>query len=94
MKTKIATYCKSSHGRENPFRTGDNTPQLLAVFLCLSFLKPTLCRLSNIMMVLFGQSLWLVAPVRGILTPRHTVTNTVRSNSDGFNHSQRTGITV
>jgi hypothetical protein len=33
----------------------------------------------NIMMGLFGQSLWLVAPLRGILTPHNSITNTVRS---------------
>jgi hypothetical protein len=72
-------------GRENPFRTGDNTPQIKAVFLRPSFLEQ--CNFASfkfIMMVLFGQSLGLVAPVRGILTPFNTVTNTVRSMRDGF----------
>ncbi len=81
-------------GRENPFRTGDNTPQIKAVFLRPSFLEQ--CNFASfkfIMMVLFGQSLGLVAPVRGILTPFNTVTNTVRSMRDGF-PTLRTGITA
>ena len=89
----LSVRCSSSVGRSNPFRTGDNTPQLKAVFLRPSFLKPTFCRLSNIMMVLFGQSLGLVSPVRGITTPFNTVTNTVVSMRDGFT-TLRTGITA
>jgi hypothetical protein len=90
---RITTYCKSSRGCGNPFRLGDNTPQLLAVFFCPSFLKPALCRLSNIMMVLFGQSLGLVAPSRGITTPFNTVTNTVVSIGVGYS-ILRLGITA
>lgn len=90
----IATHCKSSVGRENPFRQGFNKPQSLAVFLRLSVMdSPILGNLFNIMMVLFGQSLGLVAPCRGILTPLNTVANTVRSISDGFTN-QRQGITA
>jgi hypothetical protein len=70
-------------GRDNPISKGDRTPQSLAVFLCPSFLKPTLCRLSNIMMGLFGQSLRLVAPLRDIVTPSNPVANAVTSISVG-----------
>ncbi|MGB4498008.1 MAG: hypothetical protein WBI40_04855 [Methylococcaceae bacterium] len=82
-------------GRENPFITGDNSPQSLkAVFLRPSFLRcPKFLGQLSIMTVLFGQSLGLVAPVSGILTPFNTVTNTVRSMRDGFTHSI-TGITA
>ena len=82
-------------GRENPFSKGDNSPQSKAVFLCLSFFNLVefdLIKL-NIMMVLFGQSLGLVAPLRGILTPLNTVANTVRSMRDGFTTLSK-GITA
>ncbi|MDD5754975.1 MAG: hypothetical protein PHN45_09500 [Methylococcales bacterium] len=60
-----AILCPPQHevGRENPFSKGDNSPQSKAVFLCLSFFNLVefdLIKL-NIMMVLFGQSLGLVA---------------------------------
>jgi hypothetical protein len=77
-------------GCGNPFRKGDNTPQSLAVFLCLSFYA---LGHTHIMMVLFGQPLWLVVPFRGITTPFNTVTNTVVSIGGGF-ILQRKGITV
>jgi hypothetical protein len=82
-------------GRGNPFRLGDNTPQSLAVFLRLSFFNLVeFDRIKlNIMMVLFGQSLRLVAPSRGISTPFNTVANTVESIGDGFTHF-RLGITA
>jgi hypothetical protein len=68
-------------GCGNPFSKGDNTPQIKAVFLCLSFYANWHI---HIMMVLFGQSLGLVAPLRGITTPFNTVTNTVVSMRDGL----------
>ena len=83
-------------GRSNPFSKGDNSPQSLkAVFLCLSFFNLVefdIIKL-NIMMVLFGQSLGLVAPLRGITTPFNTVTNTVVSMCDGFTTLSK-GITA
>jgi hypothetical protein len=72
-------------GCGNPFSIGDNTPQIKAVFLRPSFLaqrKFASCKF--IMMVLFGQSLGLVAPMRGITTPFNTVTNTVVSIGGGY----------
>ncbi len=81
-------------GCGNPFRQGDNTPQIEAVFLCLSFFNRLKFKLVKFtMMVLFGQSLGLVAPCRGITTPFNTVANTVVSSSDGFTHF-RQGITA
>jgi hypothetical protein len=72
-------------GRGNPFSNGDNTPQSLAVFLCLSvFDRPNLGSRFNIMMGLFGQSLRLVVPLRGISTPCNSVTNTVESIGVGY----------
>jgi hypothetical protein len=80
-------------GCGDPFRLGDNTPQIKAVFLRPSFLKQ--CNFASfkfIMMVLFGQSLGLVAPSRGITTPFNTVTNTVVSIGGGYS-ILRLGIT-
>jgi hypothetical protein len=80
-------------GRENPFRTGDNSPQSLAVFLRPQFFDSSiLSRRFNIMMVCVRQSLRLVSPVRGILTLARAVTNTVRSIGVGY-PTLRTGIT-
>jgi hypothetical protein len=84
-------------GCGNPFRQGDNTPQIKAVFLRPSFFvrAPNWWSvLIHIMMVLFGQSLGLVAPCRGITTPSNTVTNTVVSMRDGFTTLLRQGITA
>ncbi len=82
-------------GRENPFSNGDNTPQLKAVFFCPSFFdSPILDSRFNIMMGLFGQSLGLVVPLRGILTPFNSVANTVRSIGVGFIKLQSNGITA
>ena len=90
----ITTHCKSSVGCGNPFRKGDNTPQSLAVFLCPSFFHGSLLsRVIHIMMVLFGQSLGLVAPCRGITTSFNTITNTVVSISGGY-PTQSKGITA
>ena len=81
-------------GRENPFRTGDNSPQLKAVFLRPQFFDSSiLSSRFNIMMVCVRQSLRLVSPVRGILTLAHAVTNTVRSIGVGY-PTLRTGITA
>jgi hypothetical protein len=75
-------------GCGNPFLLGDNTPIIKSVFLRPSFFASSnLRRLIHIMMVLFGQSLGLVAPSSGITTPFNTVTNTVVSMRDGFTHS-------
>lgn len=93
-EANITTHCNSSAGRGNPFRLGDNTPQSLAVFLRLSFFHGSLLsRVIHIMMVLFGQSLGLVAPSRGISTPFNTVTNIVENTGDGFTNL-RLGITA
>ena len=93
-EANITTHCKSSVGRENPFRKGDNTPQSLAVFLCPSFFHGSLLsRVIHIMMVLFERPLRSVVPFRGILTSFNTVTNTVRSISGGY-PTQRKGITA
>ena len=87
-----AILCPPQHevGRENPLPKGDNTPQSLAVFLCLSFFAHGQV---HIMMVLFGQPLWLVVPLGDILTPFNTVANTVRSIGVGF-ILQTKGITA
>ena len=90
----IATHCNSSVGRSNPFRQGFNKPQSLAVFLRPSFLHCSfLSDVIHIMTVLFGQSLGLVAPCRGISTPYNIVANIVENISDGFTN-QRQGITA
>ena len=90
----ITTHRKSSAGRGNPFSKGFNKPQILiAVFLCSSFLHSSLLScVIHIMMVLFGQSLGLVAPLRGISTPLNTVTNIVENTGDGY-PTQSKGIT-
>lgn len=91
-----AILCPPQHevGCGNPRRTGDKTPQSLAVFLCLSFLGvPNFWATKSIMMGLFGQSLRLVAPVRGITTPLSPVANTVVSIGVGY-PTFRTGITA
>ena len=75
----ITIHCNSSGGRENSFSKGFNKPQILiAVFFMPSIRRPKISGRFN-MMGLFGQSLWLVAPLRGILTPHNSITNTVRS---------------
>lgn len=90
-RTKMLAPRSIEGGRSNPFRLGDKTPQSLrAVFLCLSFVHFVGLQ---IMMVLFGQSLGLVSPCRGILTPFNTVTNAVRSIRDGLTLF-RQGITA
>ncbi len=85
--TKMTAPRNIEGGRGNPLPKGDNnSPQLKAVFLCLSFFNLVefdLIKL-NIMMVLFGQPLWLVVPLGGISTPFNTVTNTVESIGVGF----------
>ena len=87
-------HCNSGVGRENPFRQGDNTPLSTVVFLRPQFFdSPNLGSRFNIMMVLFEQPFWLVAPCRGILTSFNTVANTVRSMRDGFTNF-RQGITA
>lgn len=78
---KMTPYCKSSRGRGNPFSNGDRTPQIKAVFLCLSFFQHAGL---HIMMGLLGQSLRLVAPLRGISTPCNSVANTVESICGGY----------
>lgn len=81
-------------GCGNPFSKGDNSPQSLAVFLRPSFFAYSILSTAfHIMMVLFGQSLGLVAPLRGITTPFNTVTNTVVSSSDGYSILSK-GITA
>ena len=94
-KATIAPPRHIEGGRENPFRQGFNKPQILiAVFLCLSVMdSPILDNLLNIMVGLFGQSLGLVAPLRGITTSFNTITNTVVSISGGY-PTQRKGITA
>lgn len=72
-------------GRRNPFRTGDKTPPLSAVFLCPSFIQ--------IMAGLLGQALCLVAPVRDIPTPFQPATNDVGIIGGDY-PTLRTGITV
>lgn len=79
-------------GRGNPFRLGDKTPIIKSVFLRPSFLawrNFALCKF--IMAGLFGQSLWLVAPSRGITTPFNPAANTVVSISGGYS-TLRLGI--
>ncbi len=63
--------CKNNKvGRENPFScTGAKTPLSIVVFLCHPF-STVIIRAIKVMTGLFvGQPVWLVAPVRDILTP-------------------------
>lgn len=83
--TKICPPRNIEGGRGNPFRTGDKTPQLSAVFLCPSFI--------HIMAGLLGQALCLVAPVRGISTPFNPATNDVEIIGGDY-FIFRTGITA
>ena len=84
--TKIPPPRNIGGGFRSLFSKGDNSPQSLkAVFLYLSVFNWCIfAPITFIMVVLFGQSLGLVAPSRGILTPFNTVTNTVRSIGGGY----------
>ena len=72
-------------GRRNPFKVGDKTPQLLAVFLCPSFI--------HIMAGLLGQALCLVAPTCDIPTPFQPATNDVGIIGGSY-PTLKVGITV
>lgn len=79
------TAPRNEVGCGNPRSIGDKTPQSKAVFFCPSFFhSPDLGRVIHIMMGLFGQPLWLVAPMRGITTPFSPVANTVVSIGVGY----------
>jgi hypothetical protein len=94
--TKSTTQTKMKVGCGNPFSKGDNTPQSLAVFLCLSFLADayiTRIRSIQIMTALFWRPLWSVVPLHGITTRFNAVTNTVVSISDGYSILSK-GITA
>lgn len=82
-------------GFRSSFITGDNSPQSLrAVFLCLSFFSRCIFALITfIMVVLFGQPLRLVSPVRDTANPLNTAANCFAVLRDGFTHSI-TGITA
>jgi len=61
------------------FSKGDNTPQLKAVFLRPQFFdSPNLGSRFNIMVVLFEQSLRLVAPLRDTANSLNTATNVLQ----------------
>lgn len=76
------------------FRTGDNTPIIKSVFLCLSFFNQRIfASVQIIMTALFGQPLWLVVPVHDTANPLNAVTRFLAVLRDGFT-SLRTGITV
>jgi hypothetical protein len=76
------------------FRTGDNTPIIKSVFLCLPFFGFLKFREANIIMTaLFGQPFWLVVPVRDTANPLNAVTRFLAVLRDGFT-TLRTGITA
>ncbi len=72
------------------FRHGDNTPIIKSVFLCLPFFQHAGI---HIMMALFGQPFWLVAPCRDTANPLNAVTRFLAVLRDGFTHF-RHGITA
>ena len=81
----LSTHCNSGVGICNPRINGDNTPQKLAVFLCLPFVNRFYFeQIIFIMAVLFEQSLWLVAPLSDIANSFNTVTRLFAKSSDGF----------
>ncbi len=76
------------------FRTGDNTPIIKSVFLCLPFLgQSNFGQFKSIMTALFGQPLWLVVPVHDTANPLNAVTRFLAVLRDGFT-TLRTGITA
>ena len=76
------------------FRTGDNTPIIKSVFLCLPFLgQSNFGQFKSIMTALFGQPLWLVVPVHDTANPLNAVTRFLAVLRDGFIHF-RLGITA
>ncbi len=76
------------------FRIGDNTPQDLAVFLCLPFLDaPNFWAIKSIMTVLFEQPLRLVVPIHDTANSLNTVTKCFAALRDGLT-TQRIGITA
>lgn len=65
--------------------TGDNLPHSLAVFLCPQFLEQSsFGKLTFIMTALFGQPIWLVAPVRDTANPRNAITRFLAVLCDGI----------
>jgi hypothetical protein len=82
-------------GLRNSFSKGDNSPQSLkAVFLCLSFFSWRIFALITfIMVVLFGQPLWLVSPLRDIANPFNTAAQCLATLRDGFTTLSK-GITA
>jgi hypothetical protein len=95
VAANLSAHCNSGVGLRNSFRTGDNSPQLFeAVFLYLSvFSQCIFVLIISIMVVLFGQPLWLVSPVRDIANPFNTAAQCLATLRDGFT-TLRTGITT
>ena len=93
--TKINTHCKSSVGFSSSlFRQGDNTPQLLAVFLCLPFLDaPKFWAINSIMTVLRWQPSRLVSHCRDTANQFNAVARFLAVLRDGFT-TLRQGITA
>ena len=83
--TKTAMQTKMKVGFSSSFISiGDNSPQSLAVFLCLSFSNQlNFERIIFIMTVLF-ERLRSVAPVSDIANSLSTVTRLFAKSSDGF----------
>lgn len=73
---------------------GDNAPIIKSVFLCLSFSKAKLFRLSKIMTALSGQPFWLVVPLCDTANPLNAVTRFLAVLRDSFIQSKHKGITA
>lgn len=82
---------KTKAGRENPFSTGEKSPQPIAAFLCLSFSAAS-CRAYSVMAGCFGQRSALAAPVGGFSPHFSPSPDTVRSIDGGYTHT--TGVTA
>ena len=75
----LSLHCNSGVEFCSSFSKGDNTPQLKAVFLRPQFFdSPNLGSRFNIMVVLFEQSLRLVAPLRDTANSLNTATNVLQ----------------
>jgi hypothetical protein len=91
----LSAHCNSGVGFRSLFlRQGDNSPQLLAVFLCPQFsaqLKFEPCEFT-IMVAFFGQPLRLVSPCRDTANLINAAANHFAVLRDGFT-ILRQGIT-
>ncbi len=84
--TKIPPPRNIEVGFRSLFIQGVHAPQLKAVFLRQKFTHSTnlFSELSNVMVELFGQSLWLVSPCRDTANPLNSAANHFAVLCDGL----------